>query len=150
VPRGALNCICDPSAYIPCNQPSGQVLLTRWAMKTAMVFEGTNESQFYRNSERQGLKLDSTIPPGTHVWLGRYDQSNLLSGEGRRLLDPGPSENNPFCDGLLMCPARPSIVSQNGRGLYHPSMLQGFRILAGHEPHHTERDMFGHSSPILA
>jgi hypothetical protein len=53
---------------------SQQTLLATWTMKTAMVLDSTNtrdRSAFYAKSECENLRLSSTIPDGTKVWIGR-------------------------------------------------------------------------------
>lgn len=89
-----------------------QTLLSRWAMKTAMVFEGAGDLQFYKEAERLSFSSQSKIPSGSHVWIGRYDQSNLLCGEGRHLLDPGQPHKNPFADGLSTTLVMSRLVMQ--------------------------------------
>lgn len=47
---------------------SQQSTLTAWALKTAMVFDSVNtrdRSLFYTRSERENLRLSSTIPEVT-------------------------------------------------------------------------------------
>ena len=89
-----------------------QILLSRWATKTAMVFEGAGFAPFYRETERLSFNRQSKIPLGTNIWIGRYDQSNLLCGEGRHLLDPGMPQTNPFADGLATTLVMSRLVIQ--------------------------------------
>lgn len=53
-----------------------QSIICRWAVKMAMVLEGTRggtqESFFYDQSERRAFRSTWAIPIGTTVWIGRY------------------------------------------------------------------------------
>lgn len=60
--------------------PSQQSLLSTWALKTAMVLDSTNtraRSVFYERSECEKLRLSSTIPDRTRVWIGRSTLNGL-------------------------------------------------------------------------
>src|SRR5437867_1030127 len=59
---------------------SQQVLLATWAVKTAMVLDSTNtreRSAFYTEAECEQLRLTSTIPAHTRVWIGRSALNGL-------------------------------------------------------------------------
>ncbi len=51
-----------------------QWTITRWAVKTAMVFEYVSHQRtlFYTNDERQQFKNLEAIPTFSHAWLARY------------------------------------------------------------------------------
>jgi hypothetical protein len=78
---------------------SEQSTLSRWTMKTAMVFETTSGKNFYSQAEQHERRTSGALPLETTVWLGRYGQSNILCGEGRYLHENTPSNPNPFRDG---------------------------------------------------
>ncbi|MHB8652539.1 MAG: hypothetical protein ACYDA9_01540 [Terriglobia bacterium] len=55
-----------------------------WALKTAMVLEGTKSratAHFYQQADCEQLRLSSFIPapPRTRIWLGRFSGSELLA-----------------------------------------------------------------------
>jgi hypothetical protein len=81
--------------------PATQARLSRWSMKTAMVFDSINRKQFYSAAERQQLRTSNVLPENTKIWLGRYGQSNLLCGEGRHLHENKLQERNPFGEGYV-------------------------------------------------
>ena len=60
-----------------------QSIVARWAVKTAMVFETTappppkSQGHFYTQDECEQLRLNSTIPPRTFVWLGQFSAVGL-------------------------------------------------------------------------
>jgi len=59
-----------------------QQLITKWAIKTAMVFESTTETQrkrCYAKPEREALRLRSAFPAYTKTWIGRYSATGLLA-----------------------------------------------------------------------
>lgn len=78
-----------------------QSVLSRWSVKTAMVFEGTNRSRdwFYSDADRQRLSSSSTLPALTSVWIGRYAQSNALCSEARNLHENIPKRADPVALG---------------------------------------------------
>jgi hypothetical protein len=76
-----------------------QSTLSRWSMKTAMVFEATSGKNFYSQDEQQELRTSGVLPAETSVWFGRYGQSNILCGEGRHLHENTSSTANPYRDG---------------------------------------------------
>lgn len=54
--------------------PAQQKLLSAWVVKTAMVLDSTNTRKrklFYDRTECENLRLSSTIPNRTRVWIGR-------------------------------------------------------------------------------
>jgi len=60
--------------------PSQQSLLSRWALKTAMVLDSTNRRKrnlFYDRAECENLRLNSTVPDRTRVWIGRSSLNGL-------------------------------------------------------------------------
>lgn len=72
--------------------PSQQSLLSRWALKTAMVLDSTNtraRSLFYQRSECENLRLNSTIPDRTRVWIGR-SSLNSLHADGTDVVIQAP------------------------------------------------------------
>jgi hypothetical protein len=83
---------------LPLNAPE-QSTLSRWSMKTAMVFEATSGKNFYSQDEQQELCSSGALPAETFVWFGRYVQSNILCGEGRHLHENKSSKPTPFRDG---------------------------------------------------
>ena len=53
-----------------------QLALTRWIIKTAMVYEFTaspTERKYFSDSERVAFKESFAIPSNLWIWLGRYD-----------------------------------------------------------------------------
>ena len=78
---------------------SEQSTLSRWSIKTAMVFEMTSGKKFYSQDEQEELRTSGALPPHTRVWFGRYAQSNILCGEGRYLHENTSSNPNPFGGG---------------------------------------------------
>jgi hypothetical protein len=57
-----------------------QSVLALWALKTAMVIESTNtryRKPCYSRPEREQLRVSSTLPAKTAVWLGRYFTQGL-------------------------------------------------------------------------
>jgi hypothetical protein len=67
----------DISAPLDASQ---QGLLAAWSLKTAIVLDsvGTrNREFFYYKSECENLRLRSTIPGPTRVWVGRCSASSL-------------------------------------------------------------------------
>lgn len=53
-----------------------QVALSRWAIKTAMVYEFTSapeEGKYFSDAERLAFKERFEIPANVWVWTGRYD-----------------------------------------------------------------------------
>ena len=59
---------------------SQQSLLSAWAVKTAMVLDSTNPRErqsFYEKAECEKLRLSSTIPDRTRVWIGRSSLNGL-------------------------------------------------------------------------
>jgi hypothetical protein len=50
---------------------SAQGAIATWAIKTAMVFECTRlkKEKFYRQPEREAIRMRSALPPGTGVWV---------------------------------------------------------------------------------
>jgi len=65
-----------------------QEAISRWLLKTAMVLEGASlhgRSHFYRQADRDELRLDSTIPRGSLAWLGQFAGTGPhISGEDIR------------------------------------------------------------------
>jgi hypothetical protein len=88
----------DVSFSLDSNQQS---VLSRWSVKTAMVFESTDRSRdwFYSGADRQRLSNSSVLPARTHVWVGRYAQSSILCSEARKLYENAPRNANPFAGG---------------------------------------------------
>jgi hypothetical protein len=67
----------DISAPLDASQQSS---LAVWTLKTAMVLDSMNKrdrSFFYERSECEKLRLTSTIPARTNIWIGRYSMSGL-------------------------------------------------------------------------
>ncbi len=67
---------------------SQQSSLAAWAMKAAMVLDSVNtrdRNLFYKRSECEKLRLSSTIPPRTSIWIGRYSVRNSLGAFGTDL-----------------------------------------------------------------
>ncbi len=78
-----------------------QLLLARWATKTAMVIEGAKQAKngFYSPEQRSAFRTTLLPALGTAIWLGRCDQSNNLHGEARKLHVSSPTMTNPLEDG---------------------------------------------------
>jgi hypothetical protein len=65
---------------LPLNS-SEQRLITIWAAKTSMILDSAKkQGRFYEKSECEELRLTSTIPIGTTVWIGRYFGRSLHTG----------------------------------------------------------------------
>jgi hypothetical protein len=62
-----------------------QEMISRWLLKIAMVLEGAKlrgRSRFYQQTDREGLRLNSTLPLGTIVWIGQFAGTGFhVSGE---------------------------------------------------------------------
>jgi hypothetical protein len=61
---------------------SQQNTIALWATKTAMVVESVtiaNRALCYQQAEREQLRLASSIPVRTEIWLGRFSGSSLLA-----------------------------------------------------------------------
>jgi hypothetical protein len=59
---------------------SHQSTLALWTLKTAMVLDSVDtrsRSLFYERSECEKLRLSSTIPEQTAIWIGQYIGSDL-------------------------------------------------------------------------
>jgi hypothetical protein len=71
-----------------------QSVVARWAVKTAMVNETTAPpppkigSYFYTKDECERLRLTSSIPPKTIVWIGKFTGVGLF-GRGTHVWDNG-------------------------------------------------------------
>jgi hypothetical protein len=69
-----------------------QSVIARWAVKTAMVGETTAPPPphigryFYTRTECEQLRLTSTIPRKTAIWLGRFSSVGLF-GRGTHVWD---------------------------------------------------------------
>jgi len=53
-----------------------------WALKTAMVVEATKSrdiARCYQHADCEQLRLNSSVPPRTKIWLGRFSGSGLLA-----------------------------------------------------------------------
>ena len=53
-----------------------------WALKTAMVLEGTKSKAIvraYQQADCEQLRVSSSIPPRTRIWLGRFSGSGRLA-----------------------------------------------------------------------
>jgi hypothetical protein len=56
--------------------PERQLALSRWAVKTAMVYEFTSapeEPEYFSAAERLAFKERFEIPDNVWIWIGRYD-----------------------------------------------------------------------------
>src|ERR1039458_7843097 len=56
--------------------------VSMWAVKTAMVLEGTKSKglvRSYQQSDCEQLRVSSSIPPRTRIWLGRFSGSGRLA-----------------------------------------------------------------------
>lgn len=69
-----------------------QALVSRWALKTAMVLDSTNtrtRNQFYDRTECESLRTNSSIPDRTRVWIGRSSLDGLhADGTDARIQRP--------------------------------------------------------------
>lgn len=81
--------------------PADQTTLSRWSMKTAMVFETISGKNCYSPDEQQELRSSGALPVETFVWLGRYAQSNILCSEGRHLHENTSNKPTPFREGYV-------------------------------------------------
>lgn len=81
--------------------PLQQELVAVWAAKTAMVFEGTvaKGPRFYSRDERSGLRTRAAVPNDTFIWLGRFERSNVLTCEARRLFAAVGDDNATLGEG---------------------------------------------------
>jgi hypothetical protein len=88
-----------------------QRVLALWSIKTAMVFECTNQTKkwFYSAEERRGLRDSSEPPANTYIWIGRYSQSLPLDTDARKLSLPA---DIPFTGGYLTTFAIGHLVVQ--------------------------------------
>jgi hypothetical protein len=62
--------------------PPAQIILARWATKTAMVLEAidSNRTWFYNETERRRMRETQTIPERTSVWIAKcVDSPNIYS-----------------------------------------------------------------------
>ena len=62
--------------------PTSQRLVSRWAMKMAMVVEGTksrSRSKFFDQSARKQFKEQDIFPLDTFIWIGRSVTSGYLT-----------------------------------------------------------------------
>jgi hypothetical protein len=53
-----------------------------WALKTAMLVEATKSQDIvrcYQRADCEQLRLSSSVPPRTRIWLGRFSGSGLLA-----------------------------------------------------------------------
>lgn len=64
-----------------------QAAICAWSMKTAMVLQATTEAKhrFYTQGERESLRLNSTIPKRSLVWLGRSSTNDGLLSDGTNI-----------------------------------------------------------------
>lgn len=72
--------------------PSQQTLLSRWALKTAMVLNSTNtrkRSSFYDRAECENLRSSAAIPDRARVWIGRCSL-DCLHADGTDVAIIGP------------------------------------------------------------
>jgi hypothetical protein len=68
-----------------------QILLATWAMKTGMVLDSIYKHvHFYQKDERQNLRENRTIPPGTVIWIGRFFGNGKHAGLADFSLDVMP------------------------------------------------------------
>lgn len=71
----------------------GQVTLSTWAIKTAMVLEAFDPGQpwFYSADERDFMRRSHTFPDGTSVWIAKcVNQPNIYSAKMIHSTEPGP------------------------------------------------------------
>jgi hypothetical protein len=117
-----------------------QTTLTRWSMKTAMVFESMTPKCFYSEDERHNLRISLSIPSATFIWLGRYIGGNQLFNQGNAMnrVPPIPSAIpkgyvHSFCIGRLVIQIMTvrSVVMSDGtisvkerKGLWNDSTIQ--------------------------
>jgi len=60
---------------------SQQATLSAWSLKTAMVLDTVNNrgrTAFYEKTECENLRLSSTIPSMTNIWVGRCSVQGLM------------------------------------------------------------------------
>jgi len=65
-----------------CLDAAQQKDVSLWALKTAMVLEGTKSrsaAHCYQQADCEQLRLSSSIPARTRIWLGRFSGSGLLA-----------------------------------------------------------------------
>jgi hypothetical protein len=66
--------------------------ISLWAMKTAMVVDATNtntRARCYQRHQCEQLRLQSSIPMRSRIWLGRFSGSGLLAAGTDISLDIG-------------------------------------------------------------
>jgi hypothetical protein len=81
--------IHDLSPYLDLAE---QARISGWAVKTAMVLEGTKPqkaARCYSFSDCEALRLKSSIPPHTRVWIGRFSESGLLGHGAQYVIEVG-------------------------------------------------------------
>jgi hypothetical protein len=69
-----------------------QEAISLWATKTAMVLDATNthiRTRFYERHECERLRLQSSIPMRSRIWLGRFCGSGLFAAGTDISLDIG-------------------------------------------------------------
>jgi len=79
----------DLSVYLDRRE---QERLCVWATKTAMVLEGTKPQKArrcYPEKDCMSLRLKSSIPAGTRIWVGRFSESGLLAHGAEYSLNVG-------------------------------------------------------------
>ena len=67
--------------------PERQVAVSRWAMKTAMVYEFTSaadERKYFSDGERLAFKERFELPENLWIWAGRYDGVRAMHADQRR------------------------------------------------------------------
>lgn len=70
---------------------SEQNLIAIWSAKTAMILDSARkELRFYEKSACQDLRLGSTIPKETAVWIGRYIGRSIHVGDTNFEIENGP------------------------------------------------------------
>lgn len=73
-----------------------QIVLSRWAVKTAMVYEFTSpecETKYFTEVERLAFKERLEIPENVWVWTGRYDGARPMHSLQRRARGRKPEKD---------------------------------------------------------
>src|ERR1700730_5014262 len=90
-----------------------QHAIATWAIKTAMVLEATirkDGRRFYSHDECEQLRLNSTIPDRSLVWLGRISSTGLFSSGTHLWLNDNLGGET--CDGQVATFAIDHLVFQ--------------------------------------
>lgn len=84
--------ICDLSIRLDEKQ---QEIISRWAFKTSMVMESmarTQEGPFYSDEECRQLRVGSSLPFRSLIWLGRYGGRHETAAIGTGIWNDVPNK----------------------------------------------------------